>query len=60
MVKNTINMVKIKKNCIHEKQKSNCKECGGSSICPHGKIKYSCKECGGSRFCTHKKNKITM
>ena len=29
--------------------KSQCKECGGASICPHGRLKSRCKECGGER-----------
>ena len=37
--------------CEHGKQKSQCKECGGSSICEHGKQKSRCKECGGSALC---------
>jgi tRNA(Ile2) C34 agmatinyltransferase TiaS len=26
--------------------KSQCKECGGSSLCAHGNQKHQCKECG--------------
>ena len=43
--------------CEHNKQKSRCKYCGGSSICEHGKIKSYCKECGGSQICEHNKQK---
>ena len=45
--------------CEHNKQKSRCKDCGGSSICEHGKIKLFCKECGGSQICEHNKQKTT-
>ncbi len=38
-------------HCEHDKQKSPCKECGGSSFCEHGKRKSRCKECGGSSLC---------
>ena len=41
------------------KRKSECKECGGASICPHGKRKSECKECGGSQICEHGKKKST-
>ena len=46
---------KIKENmqCIHQKQKSYCKECGGSQICIHNKYKPHCKECGGVAICIH-------
>jgi hypothetical protein len=43
--------------CYHEKQKAQCKECGGSSICQHGRQKAQCKECGGSGICQHNKYK---
>ena len=45
--------------CIHKKQKSKCKECGGSSICIHNKYIPTCKECGGSSFCIHNKLKTS-
>ena len=47
----------VNKKCPHGKQKSYCKECGGSSFCSHGKQKSRCKECGGSSLCTHGKQK---
>jgi hypothetical protein len=43
--------------CPHEKQKAQCKECGGSSICEHGKQKSTCKDCGGTSICQHGKHK---
>jgi len=43
--------------CEHDKQKTHCKDCGGSSICKHSKQKTQCKECGGSAFCKHGKYK---
>jgi hypothetical protein len=39
--------------CEHGRRKSQCKECGGSSICEHGRQKSTCKECGGSSICEH-------
>jgi hypothetical protein len=47
----------VPKKCEHGKQKSRCKECGGSSFCEHGKQKSQCKECGGSSICEHGKRK---
>jgi len=44
---------KKKNHCKHDRQKSTCKECRGSSICKHGKQKSRCKECGGSQICEH-------
>jgi hypothetical protein len=45
------------KKCEHGKQKSFCKECGGSQICEHNRRKPQCKECGGSQICEHNKEK---
>ena len=39
--------------CEHGRLRSQCKECGGSSICEHGRIRSECKECGGSQICEH-------
>ena len=44
-------------NCIHNRQKSRCKECGGASICIHNRQKSECKECGGSSICIHNRIK---
>ena len=37
--------------CLHGRQRTRCKECGGSAICSHGRVRYQCKECGGSAIC---------
>ena len=39
--------------CAHGRQKSECKDCGGSGICEHGRIRRICKDCGGSSICEH-------
>ena len=39
--------------CPHGRQRSQCKECGGSGICEHGRVRSKCKECGGSEICEH-------
>ena len=59
-IENNSSEEKIKKKskyCEHGKQKSYCKECGGSAICEHGKFKKICKECRGSGICEHGKIK---
>jgi hypothetical protein len=35
--------------CEHGRQKSKCKDCGGSGICPHKKLKSSCAQCKAER-----------
>ena len=45
------------KKCVHNKQKSRCRECGGGSFCIHDKQKSRCRECGGSALCIHNKQK---
>jgi hypothetical protein len=47
----------ISARCQHGRQKSRCKECGGSSICKHGKLKQLCAQCDGSSLCSHLKRK---
>ena len=34
--------------CPHGRQRSKCKDCGGSSMCEHARERSTCKECGGS------------
>jgi hypothetical protein len=48
---------KEKNKCPHNKRKSNCRECGGTSICIHDKFKSICRECGGTSICIHDKFK---
>eukprot|EP00960_Hanusia_phi_P059764 764280-Hanusia_phi.AAC.9 len=45
------------KLCIHNRQKSECRECGGSQICPHNRRKRQCKDCVGSQICQHMRRK---
>jgi hypothetical protein len=40
-------------HCEHHRIRSQCKECGGSSICEHGRVRSQCKECGGPSICEH-------
>ena len=39
--------------CEHNRQRSRCKECGGSQICEHNRRRSQCKECGGGSICEH-------
>ena len=39
--------------CEHKRQRSRCKECGGTSFCEHGRRRSSCKEYGGTSICDH-------
>jgi len=42
-----------KKKCEHGRQRSQCKECVGSSFCEHKRLRSQCKDCGGSQICEH-------
>ena len=44
---------KVCSACPHGRQRSYCKECGGSGICEHGRQRSRCKDCGGSGICEH-------
>jgi len=46
-----------RKACPHGRQRSRCKECGGSGICEHNRVRCFCKECGGSSICEHGKRR---
>ncbi len=46
-------------DCPHNRQKSRCKECGGTSICEHNRQKSKCKDCGGASICEHNRQKST-
>jgi len=48
---------RIKNKCPHDRQKSKCRDCGGTEICIHNNHKSYCKECGGSQICIHKKQR---
>jgi len=44
---------RIRKLCEHKRQRSKCKDCGGSSICEHQRQRSKCKDCGGGGPCEH-------
>jgi hypothetical protein len=41
--------------CEHNKRKSRCIDCNGSSICEHKKDKHTCVDCHGKNICEHNK-----
>jgi hypothetical protein len=43
--------------CIHNRQKSHCKECGGSAFCKHNRQERNCKDCKGNGICEHNRQK---
>jgi hypothetical protein len=43
--------------CPHKRRRSQCKECGGTSICPHQRRRNDCKECGGTSICSHQRKR---
>ena len=59
------NICKIEKeyDCFHKKStskdgyRSQCKECGGGSICEHNRKRSVCKDCDGGSICEHKHQK---
>ena len=44
--------------CEHGRRRSNCKDCGGSSICV--RQKQNCPDCGGSSICVHRRQKVLV
>ena len=47
------NVGMVNKKCEHGRQRTLCKDCGGSGLCEHGREHRYCKECGGSSMCEH-------
>lgn len=45
--------------CIHNRQRHNCRECGGSSFCEHDRRRGRCRECNGVGICSHGRQKET-
>ena len=48
---------KARSRCPHDRERSQCKECGGASICPHQRERSRCKECGGAGICQHQRRR---
>ena len=43
--------------CPHQRRRSSCRDCGGSSICPHKRRRSQCKDCGGASICQHNRER---
>ncbi len=43
--------------CEHNRIKSQCEQCGGSSICEHNRQRSQCKQCGGASICEHNRRR---
>ena len=46
--------------CEHNRQKNNCKDCGGTSICQHNRQRSRCKDCGGASICQHNDDDVCL
>ena len=45
-------------HCEHGRQRSQCKDCGGSGLCEHGRQRSKCKDCKGANESTNKSHGI--
>lgn len=43
--------------CEHNRERYECKECGGGRICEHDRQRSQCRDCGGSQICKHNKRR---
>ena len=41
----------------HQRERSQCKECGEAGICQHQRQRSRCKECGGAGLCQHQRER---
>jgi hypothetical protein len=48
---------RVMAKCPHNRQRSQCKQCDGSSICEHNRRRNGCKQCGGSGICEHNRER---
>ena len=47
----------LKKKCEHNRQRSICRDCGGSQICEHNRLRQQCRDCGGTSICEHNRRR---
>ena len=45
--------------CVHNRQKSTCKPCGGGAICEHSRRRSECVDCGGGAICEHSRRRAS-
>jgi len=50
-------VIRERNKCEHDRQRTKCRECGGSSYCEHDRLRTHCKECGGVSICQHDRQK---
>ena len=50
---------RVEKKCEHNRRRSICKDCGGTSICQHNRQRNTCKDCGGASICQHNRQRST-
>ena len=48
---------RIRNLCEHQRERSRCKDCGGSGICEHQRVRSRCKDCGGGSLCEHQRRR---
>ena len=46
-----------KKKCQNQRQRAQCKDCGGGAIFQHQRQRSYCKDCEGSAICQHKRQR---
>jgi len=44
--------------CLHNRNRSLCKDCAGTSICLHARRRNECKDCAGAGICLHNRCKF--
>ena len=43
--------------CLHNRQRSKCRDCGGGNICEHSRVRSKCRDCGGGSICEHSRER---
>ncbi len=46
-----------RKKSHHNRQRSQCQDCGGASICQHNRIRSRCNDFGGASICQHNRQR---
>jgi len=46
-----------RKKSQHNRQRSQCQDCGGASICQHNRIRSRCNDFGGASICQHNRQR---
>ena len=43
----------LRYTCVHNRRRSECKECKGTQVCHHDRQRSKCRDCRGSHICVH-------